>query len=154
MDLRWWKCWSSLRLSLCWLRLRSRYFHQSLKKPEKRRTLQMCAPLMHRYPQRHCSGIRRPPWPLTWSRSGPTGNRSIRWISAVSSITKSKETQIIGKVLLRRMEPVLFHIMKITELFWLGAGKPTLLPPSIRLTQAWRIFSHFYIVQTFGKTAL
>lgn len=30
---------------------------------------------------------------------------------------KSKETQIIGKALLRRMEPVLFHIMKITESF-------------------------------------
>ena len=38
-----------------------RYFHHSLKKPEKRRTLQMYALLMHRYPQRHCSEIRRLP---------------------------------------------------------------------------------------------
>lgn len=30
---------------------------------------------------------------------------------------KSKETQIIGKALLRRMEPVLFHMIRITELF-------------------------------------
>ena len=44
-----------------YLRLRSRYFHHSLKKPEKRRILQMYALLMHRYPQRHCSEIRRSP---------------------------------------------------------------------------------------------
>lgn len=36
-------------------------FSSQLEKPEKRRTLQMYALLMHRYPQRHCSEIRRSP---------------------------------------------------------------------------------------------
>ena len=41
--------------------MRSRYLHHSLKKAEKRQTLQMYALLMRRYLQRHCSEIQLPP---------------------------------------------------------------------------------------------
>ena len=49
---------------------------------------------------------------------------------------KSKGTQIIGKVLLRRTEPALCHIMKITESFSPGAERPTRLHLHTRLIQA------------------
>lgn len=65
-----------------------------------------------------------------------TGNHWTPWTSAVSSTTKSKGTRIIGKALLRRTEPALCHIMKITESFSLGAERPTRLHLNTRLIQA------------------
>lgn len=49
---------------------------------------------------------------------------------------KSKGTRIIGKALLRRTEPALCHITKITESFSLGAERPTRLHLNTRLIQA------------------
>lgn len=49
---------------------------------------------------------------------------------------KSKGTQIIGKALLRRTEPALCHIMKITESFSPGVERPTRLHLHTRLIQA------------------
>lgn len=63
---------------------------------------------------------------------------------------KTKEIRIIGRVLLLPTGPVSSPIVRITELFLPGMGRPIRPGRNTRLIQRKRISSSFYTIRIFG----